>query len=90
MVGERQTNEVLVSLNFMSFFLTFESLKTKTYVFCWFFRFFLKEKTLQEFQTSLAAETLDHPVPEKTLPVRRRTGRFQVENLFVGSFRGEG
>ena len=40
MVGERQTNEVLVSLNFMSFFLTFESLKTKTYVFCWFFRFF--------------------------------------------------
>lgn len=40
MVGERQTNEVLVSLNSMSFFLTFESLKTKTYVFCWFFRLF--------------------------------------------------
>lgn len=54
----------------MSFFLTFEGLKTKTYVFCLVIRFFLTEKTLQELQTSLAAETLDLPVPEKTLPVR--------------------
>ena len=77
MVGERQTNEVLMSLNFMIFFLTFEGLKTKTYVFLLLIRFFLKEKTLQELQTSLAAETLDLPVPEKTLPARSdgSTGR---------------
>ena len=68
MVRERQTNEVLGSLNFTSFVLTFEGLKTKTYVFLLVIRFFLKEKTLQELQTSLAAETLDLRVPEKTLP----------------------